>query len=114
MRISTAFGNQHFANTPYETQYGITLALQLASAQPLALAFGEVCTISGESVLERQFDPVLSLKAVISALGAKARQMISDDLTNLTNLWLITFGSASFGSFWIIGAMAENCWRETW
>jgi len=64
----------------------------------LALAFGEVCTISGESVLERQFDPVLSLKAVISALGAKARQMISDDLTNLTNLWLITFGSASFGS----------------
>eukprot|EP00435_Cladocopium_sp_Y103_P034620 s1033_g9.t1 len=28
-----------------------------------------VCTISGESVLERQFDPVVSLEAVISALG---------------------------------------------
>ena len=71
----------------YVYMYDMTLALQLASAQPLALAQnGEVCTISGESVLERHFDPVLSLEAVISALGAEARPVAAFDGSHLDHL----------------------------
>ena len=95
----------------YETQYGITLALQLVSAQPFGLGLWW-----GLHHLrwERPGTSIRSSPITEGGHLSLGSEGATDDLRWFNEPNEPVADNFRFCLIWIIGAMAENCWRETW